>query len=239
VLAESGEAALSLLDLDRRGGKPFDFLLVDLNMPGMDGFQFIGRYNENRPADHTAILMLGSLDRARYSSKHDLNGIRYCLTKPVVATDLKHALQQALAGTCLVEPGVLTPAPQPSPRRRLKVLLVEDNVVNRRLVTTILTKAGHDVVTAHDGRAAIEAYNSAAPDIILMDLQMPVMSGFEATAEIRRIEAGQRRVPIIALTANAMTETHDQCLRSGMDGYVTKPIKSAGLLKTIEGLTSA
>ena len=67
---------------------------------------------------------------------------------------------------------------------------------------------------------------------------MPVMSGFEATAEIRRIEAGQRRVPIIALTANAMTETHDQCLRSGMDGYVTKPIKSGGLLKTIESLSN-
>ena len=238
VLAESGEAALSLPDLDRRGCKPFDFLLVDLNMPGMDGFQFIGQYNENRPSGHSAILMLSSLDRARYSSKHDLNGLRHYLTKPVVADDLKHALQQALAGTCLVEPGVSTPAPQLSPRRRLKVLLVEDNVVNRRLVTTILTKAGHDVVTADDGRAAIAAYNSAAPDIILMDLQMPVMSGFEATAEIRRIEAGQRRVPIIALTANAMTETHDQCLRSGMDGYVTKPIKSGGLLKTIESLSN-
>ena len=70
-----------------------------------------------------------------------------------------------------------------------------------------------------------------------MDLQMPVMGGFEATIEIRRIEAGQHRVPIIALTANAMTETHDQCLRSGMDAYLTKPIKSGDLLKTIENLS--
>ena len=100
VLAESGEAALALLDL-----KPFDFLLVDLHMPGMDGFQFIGRYNENRPANHTAILMLSSLDRALYSLKHDLYGVRYCLTKPVVPADLKQAMQQALAGECLVEPG--------------------------------------------------------------------------------------------------------------------------------------
>src|ERR1700730_13912231 len=128
---------------------------------------------------------------------------------------------------------------QLTPRRGLNVLLVEDNVVNRRLVTTILTKAGHDVVTAHDGRAAIEAYTRAPFDIILMDLQMPIMSGYEATAGIRRIEAGQRRVPIIALTANAMTETHDQCLRSGMDGYVTKPINRGDLLKIIEDLTSA
>ena len=233
VLAESGEAALGLLDL-----KPFDFLLVDLHMPGMDGFQFLGRYNENRPAGHTAILMLGSLDRALYSLKHDLHGVHYCLTKPIVPADLKQAMEQALAGQCLLEPAALTPAAQPSDSRRLKVLLVEDNVVNRRLVTIILIKAGHDVVTAHDGRAAIEAYTRGPHDIILMDLQMPVMGGYEATAEIRRLEAGQRRVPIIALTANAMAETHDQCLRSGMDGYVTKPINREDLLKTIKSLTS-
>jgi CheY-like chemotaxis protein len=239
VLAESGEAALGLLDRDNWRGKPFDFLLVDLHMPGMDGFEFIGRYNEMSPSDRTAILMLSPLDRAQYSLKHDRYGVHYCLTKPVVPADLKQAMQQALAGQCLVEPGVAKPAVEPSPRRKLNVLLVEDNVVNRRLVTTILTKAGHDVVTAHDGRAAIEAYTGAPLDIILMDLQMPVMGGFEATAEIRRIEAGVRRVPIIALTANAMTETYDQCLRSGMDGYATKPINRRDLLKMMEGLTSA
>jgi PAS domain S-box-containing protein len=234
VLAESGEAALALLDL-----KPFDFLLVDLHMPGMDGFEFIGRYNEMNPSDRTAIVMLSPLDRAQYSLKHDRYGVHYCLTKPVVPADLKQAMQQALAGQCLVEPGVAMPAVEPSLRRKLNVLLVEDNVVNRRLVTTILTKAGHNVVTAHDGRAAIEAYTRAPFDIILMDLQMPVMGGFEATAEIRRLEAGLRRVPIIALTANAMTETYDQCLRAGMDGYATKPINRADLLKMIEGLASA
>jgi two-component system sensor histidine kinase/response regulator len=233
VLAESGEAALALLDL-----KPFDFLLVDLHMPGMGGFQFLDRYNKNRPHGHTAILMLGSLDRALYSLKHDQYGVHYCLTKPIVPADLKQAMQQALDGQCLLDLGVLTPAAQPRTSRRLKVLLVEDNVVNRRLVTVILTKAGHDVVAAHDGRAAIEAYTRAPHDIILMDLQMPVMGGYEATAEIRRLEAGQRRVPIIALTANAMAETHDQCLRSGMDGYVSKPINREDLLKTIESLTS-
>jgi CheY-like chemotaxis protein len=147
-------------------------------------------------------------------------------------------MQQALAGHCLLEPGTLTLEPQPRNSRRLNVLLVEDNVVNRRLVTIILSKAGHEVVTAHDGRAAIEAYTRAPHDIILMDLQMPVMGGYEATAEIRRLEVGQRRVPIIALTANAMAETHDECLRSGMDGYVTKPINREDLLKTIQSLTS-
>jgi two-component system sensor histidine kinase/response regulator len=236
VLAESGEAALGLLEVER-GGKPFDFLLVDLHMPGMDGFRFIGQCNEKGTSNPTAILMLSSLDRTLYSSKRDLYGVRYYLTKPVATADLKQTIQQALAGTSFMEPGAAIPAAPPSPRRPLKVLVVEDNVVNRKLVTTILRKAGHSVVTADDGRAAIEAYTSAPLDIILMDLQMPIMGGFEATAEIRRLEAGKRRVPIIALTANAMTETHDQCLRSDMDGYVTKPLSSGELLKTIENLT--
>ena len=241
VVAESGEAALALMerDLERQCAKPFDLLLVDLNMSGMDGFEFIGRYNEQRPSDHNAILMLSSLDRATYSLKRDFYGVRHCLTKPVVAADLKQAMEQALAGTYLVEHGDSGPTGGPSPRRRLKVLLVEDNAVNRKLVTTILTKAGHDVVTANDGRAAIDAYATTPLDIILMDLQMPVIGGHEATAEIRRIEAGGRRVPIIALTANAMTETHDQCLRSGMDGYVTKPMNFGDLLSLIESLTKA
>jgi two-component system sensor histidine kinase/response regulator len=236
VLAESGEAALDLLDVDP--GKPFDFLLVDLHMPGMDGFQFMSRYNEKQPSGHTAILMLGSNDRALYSVKHGLCGFRHYLTKPVVATDLRQTILQTLAGGCLVARDALMPAVQASPRRRLKVLLVEDNAVNRRLVSTILAKAGHDVVTAHDGRAAIEAYTNTPLDIILMDLHMPIMGGYEATAEIRRLEAGQTRVPIVALTADAMQETRDQCLGSGMDAYVTKPISARNLLKMVESLTS-
>jgi two-component system sensor histidine kinase/response regulator len=237
VLAESGEAALDLLDVDR--GKPFDFLLVDLHMPGMNGFQFISRYNEKQPSGHTAILMLGSNDRALYSLKHDLCGLRYYLTKPVIASDLRQTMLQTLGGGSIAGPGALTPAIQASLRPRLKILLVEDNAVNRRLVTTILTKAGHDVVTAHNGREAIEAHANTPLDIILMDLQMPVMGGYEATAEIRRLEAGRTRIPIVALTANAMQETRDQCLGSGMDAYVTKPISAGNLLKTVESLTSA
>jgi two-component system, sensor histidine kinase and response regulator len=234
VLAESGPAAIKLLGIDC---EPFDFLLVDLHMPGMDGFEFMARYNEIRPSHRVAILMLSSLDRALYALQRSAYDVRHYLTKPVVGADLKEAIRQALAGVSREESCFPTPAAQRNPHRSLKILLVDDHVVNRKLVSAILAKAGHDVVTAHDGLVAIEVHAGATFDVVLMDLQMPVMGGYEATAGIRRTEAGQRRVPIIALTANAMQETRDQCLGSDMDGYVTKPINARSLLKTIESLT--
>jgi CheY-like chemotaxis protein len=237
VLAENGEAALHLLDSDPRCAQPFDFVLVDFHMPGIDSFEFIRRYNQRRSSKYTGILMLTSLDHQRFSSRHNRSGIRHYLTKPVLAADLLHAMLQSLEGFSLAEAGVLAPVIAPVPKRRLKVLLVEDNVVNRKLVSTILTKAGHDVVTASDGRAAIALYSDASPDVILMDLQMPIMGGYESATEIRRIEKGPNRVPIIALTANAMPETQAQCLRSGMDSYVTKPMNPGHLMRVIQSLT--
>ena len=119
-----------------------------------------------------------------------------------------------------------------------KVLYVEDNDDNVYMLKMRLELLGDfEVLTAEDGQRGCEMAATERPDIILMDLQMPVMGGYEATAEIRRIGAGQRRVPIVALTANAMSETQEECLQAGMDGYVTKPINRAELMKTIEGLT--
>jgi signal transduction histidine kinase/DNA-binding response OmpR family regulator len=243
VLAESGEAALNLLDSGAGGDQHFDFLLVDLHMPGMDGFEFIGCYNERRPSHDSAILMLSSLDRALYAQKHDLYGIRRYLTKPILMADLKREMQAALAGCPAAETATV---PQPvlqNPRRVRRVLLAEDNSINQKLATLILKKAGHDVVAAGDGWSAVEAYRKSlagAPiDVILMDLQMPVMGGFEATAQIRRIEAesGRRRVPIIALTASVMPETREECKRALMNGYLSKPLSRAGLLETIDSFT--
>jgi CheY-like chemotaxis protein len=244
LLAESGEAALDLLDSEGGGGEKFDFLLVDLRMPGMDGFEFIGHYNERRPSHDSAILMLSSIDQALYAQKHDLFRIHRYLTKPIVTVDLKEEMQAALAGSPSSGTTTFTqPIPQP-PQRALRVLLAEDNSINQKLATIILKKAGHEVVQAADGRVAVEAYKDSQEgrsiDLILMDLQMPVMGGFEATAEIRRIEAeqGRREVPIIALTASVMPETREECKRSLMNGYLSKPLSSTELLEAIDSFTA-
>ena len=240
VLAEGGGTALSLLDSGSSYSEPFDFLLVDLHMPEMDGFEFIGHYNARRPSNDSAILMLSSLDRSLYEQKHDSYGISRYLTKPILPADLEREMRAALAGCSASDMARVSAPFRRTARRRLRVLLAEDNSINQRLGAIILQKAGHEAMPAGNGQAAVEAYenslDSAPIDLILMDLQMPVMGGFEATAKIRHIEAerGARRVPIIALTATVLSDTREECKQAQMDGYMSKPFDREELLETIE-----
>ena len=131
------------------------------------------------------------------------------------------------------------PATEPGARRPLKILLAEDNVTNQKLAVTILNKQGHQVTVAGDGRQAIEYFEREGFDLVLMDMQMPDLDGLEATAAIRKI--GQRtgiQVPIIAVTANAMIGDREQCLKAGMDDYLSKPLRAADLSTMIQRLTS-
>jgi CheY-like chemotaxis protein len=123
--------------------------------------------------------------------------------------------------------------------RNLRVLLAEDHPVNQQLVTRLLQRRGHTVVVAADGRKALEAYSREPFDLILMDVQMPVMDGFEATAAIREQEAGgDRRVRIVAMTAHAMAGDRERCLQAGMDDYMSKPIDTAALLALVTRLAA-
>jgi two-component system, sensor histidine kinase and response regulator len=233
TLAEGGESALEII-AQEKSPQPFDILLVDLHMQGMDGFEFVGRYRRQYPAHHSSILMLSSLDRSVWIQKHDLAGIDQYLTKPVAAQDLQRAMLRALRAVRAPE---LRRAPPPATRTAgaaLNILLAEDNRVNQALTVAVLSKAGHQVVCAGDGKAAVELYEAGSFDLILMDLQMPVMDGYEAAAEIRRREKGGRRIPIIALTADAMQETREACMKAGMDDYLRKPLNRAELLRTVD-----
>jgi CheY-like chemotaxis protein len=129
---------------------------------------------------------------------------------------------------------IAPPARMQSSRQR-RVLLAEDNMINQRVVVGLLTRRGHEVVVANNGREAIAALDAGTFDLVLMDVQMPEMGGFEATAEIRRRERGrQHRSRIVAMTAHAMSGDSDRCLQAGMDAYLSKPIDPEALFAVVE-----
>jgi CheY-like chemotaxis protein/HPt (histidine-containing phosphotransfer) domain-containing protein len=206
-------------------------------MPEMDGFQLVERIRELPSLKAPTVLMLSSL-----STDEDLHrarelGLSFYLTKPVRRSALLSAIGQALLGSpSLPDQAAARPAARPR-GRSLKVLVAEDNAVNRKLVLSILQRAGHTPVVVSNGEEAVNAMAHERFDAVLMDVQMPIMGGFEATRLIRDLEAGSGgRTPIIAVTARAMKGDREACLEAGMDAFVPKPINSARLLETLEQL---
>ncbi len=164
-------------------------------------------------------------------------GASTCIARPVAPQTLHWAMREALGLPCV--PGAVPPygAHLLEPRRTLSVLLVEDNPVNQRVAEKMLVARGHSVRVAANGREALTILERWRPHVVLMDVQMPVMNGFEATAAIRSSEAhGTSRLPIIAMTAHAMEGDRERCLAAGMDAYITKPVSAATLIEAVEGL---
>jgi PAS domain S-box-containing protein len=238
----TGDAAtaLSLLrDADARGER-FDVVVSDCQMPGTDGFSLARQIKRDRRLSTTPIIMLTSIGRTDDQARCQRMGLEAFLAKPVTHSDLLETLA-ALAGTPTPRPAAtrpgMTPLPAGRAARRLRVLVAEDNPVNRKLVTTLLKKRGHRVMAVENGRAAAEAARGRPFDVAVMDLQMPEMSGLEATDTIRRRESGtSRRLPIVGLTAHAMRADRERGLAAGMDAYLTKPIDVDALVATVEGL---
>jgi signal transduction histidine kinase/DNA-binding response OmpR family regulator len=242
ALAESGQTALAMMAKSRQSGGPFRLLLLDVNMPFMDGFELAGLIRGNSEYDGVTILMLTSSGvRGDAARCRDL-GIDAYLTKPVKQSSLLNAILTVLGRT---EPeGAIAPLVTQHTLREeqdsLHILLAEDNAVNQRIAVGMLQKRGHTVFVANDGLAAtvaMEAQNGRPFDLILMDVQMPTMDGLEATAFIREKEKiTGKHIPIIALTAHAMKGDREVCLAAGMDGYVTKPLKADELLSVMREL---
>ncbi|MGA2418754.1 MAG: response regulator [Candidatus Acidiferrum sp.] len=231
VLAASGTSAVELFARATREGHPFCAVLMDRNMPGMNGYECAEKIRQMETVDNAAILMLSSSptpqDRERAAS---LN-ISHYLTRPMRRMALHRALLEALH----VSVGELDREKQVSTevvKTVMRLLLVEDNLVNQKLAMRLLEKMGHEVALAVNGKQATEMVERERFDVVLMDIQMPVMSGLEATHIIRASRNPQvRRLPIVAMTANAMAGDAEKYLEAGMDGYISKPIRR-DVLKT-------
>jgi two-component system, sensor histidine kinase and response regulator len=230
TVVDSGRAALAALEQARARGESFPVVLLDGHMPDLDGFAVAQRIRK-APALAGPILLLVSSDlhRGDLARAREL-GIARALVKPVTPSELRDAILLALGKA---ERGPGPTAVELDDRvapvvRALRVLVAEDNRVNQRVVERLLAKVGHASVVVANGREAVAALEDRPFDVVLMDVQMPEMDGFDATAEIRRQEAcapGRPRIPIVALTAHAMSGDRERCLAAGMDDYLSKPVR--------------
>jgi len=224
---ESGDAVLRAVGDATRAGHPYALVLLDAHMPGMDGFAVAERLAGGGEAGPT-IMLLTSAGRPGDIERCRSLGIGVYLTKPVTPSELFDAIVRAL-GAPAEEPGrapVITGPMLRQSRRRLHVLVAEDNAVNQRLAARLLEKLGHTAALAASGVEVVAALDRQPFDLVLMDVQMPEMDGFQATAAIRERERRTGgHTPIVALTAHALTGDRERCLAAGMDGYLAKPLR--------------
>jgi signal transduction histidine kinase/DNA-binding response OmpR family regulator len=236
---DSGLAALETMREARRRGAPFSLVVLDACMPGMDGFTVAETIKDETDLADATIMMLTSSGQVGESSRARSLGIAAYLVKPVRQAELFVAVAEILEPASVARTQALAPrALAPAASRRLRVLLAEDNVVNQRVAIRLLEKAGHAVTLAVDGVQAVAAALSQPFDIVLMDVQMPTMSGLEAAAAIRSHESG-RRLPIVAMTAHAMKGDEERCLAAGMNAYISKPIRPQVLYATMRDAVSS
>jgi PAS domain S-box-containing protein len=233
------ESAMSALEAAAGSGARFDVMISDCQMPEVDGFMLARRVRRERRLAKMPIVMLTSVGQSDDRIRRHRDDVDAVLIKPIKHSDLLEALGRLFGVTTRhgrTEPTVERMGSRPV--RRLRVLVAEDNPVNRKLVTTLLRKRGHMVKAVENGREAVETIRSQAGtpfEVVLLDLQMPEMGGLEAAGVIREQEGeGPRRLPLIALTAHAMPGDRDRCLEAGMDGYLSKPIDVDELVATVE-----
>jgi two-component system sensor histidine kinase/response regulator len=237
LAAESGAKAITALREAQGLGRHFPLILVDAQMPEMDGFALAESIKRNPEWGTATIMMLSSAGHRGDAKRCRELGIAAYLTKPVLQAELLDAILTALGTKPIPEalPALVTRHSLRQNSNHLNILLVEDNAVNQRLAARLLERRGHTVEIAGNGREALVALEKQSFDLVFMDVQMPEMDGFEATAAIRAKEKGSgNHLPIFAMTAHAMAGDRERCLEAGMDDYITKPIRFEeldGLLK--------
>jgi len=229
------EASSAAEGLDALRRIRYDLAILDVQMPDMDGFQLVTAVRGEKKIARTRLLMLTSAGQRGDGERCRELGIRAYLTKPLARADLLEAL-----GTVLGAPDdgagseVITRHTIAESRKSLRVLLAEDNPVNQQVAVAMLVKRGHEVHVSSNGREAVDAVTERDYDVVLMDIQMPEMDGFEATHVIRELPKG-KDLPIIGLTAHALSGERDRCLSHGMTDYLAKPFKAHELFALVEG----
>jgi signal transduction histidine kinase/DNA-binding response OmpR family regulator len=223
-MCDTGESGLAELLRAASEGSPYLLLLLDEQMPGMDGMEVLDRIRRNPALQPAVIMMLTASDQVKSAARCRQLGAETYLIKPISPSDLLASIRLA---TGVRAPASTVNLPVPgisSSSLSLRILLAEDNKVNQRVAMTMLGKMGHQIKLATNGLEALEQWRQNDFDLILMDVQMPVMTGLQATMQIRREEAIGAHIPIVAMTASAMSEERDRCLAAGMDDFISKPV---------------
>jgi signal transduction histidine kinase/CheY-like chemotaxis protein/HPt (histidine-containing phosphotransfer) domain-containing protein len=250
TVADGARSALTELWRARAENRHFSLVILDYHMPELDGLQLAERVKDFPGVPASTIMMLTSGGQGGDVARCRELGLAAYVTKPLSQRALYQVVAQVI-GAGAVAPDALAFTPRkddtimphstdasPAPQTSLRLLLAEDNFVNQKLAVTMLQKRGHKVTVANDGVEALSLLEREAFDLVFMDVHMPNMGGFEATAEIRRREKahGLPRIPIVALTALAMTGDREKCLEAGMDAYLTKPISARDLFTVLTQL---
>ena len=236
--AANAEEARQIISESSAGDLPLELVIIDSNMPGSDGFS-LARWIKSREMKNLRVAMMLTFPHLKRKAEFGKLGVKASATKPLNPPELLNLLQVALdlKPASKVQP---PKAPETSMKKAmgaLKILVAEDTPFNQTFILRLLEKNEFQPILVENGRQAVEAFDPELFDLILMDVQMPEMDGFEATREIRKIEARSGgHIPIIAMTAYATQGDRERCLEAGMDKYVSKPISAAKLFKAIEAL---
>jgi PAS domain S-box-containing protein len=237
--AAGGHEALEAIEAADLGGRPFSLILLDHQMPGMSGFDVVQRIREQPKPVCATIMMLSSGGQRGDASRCHRLGITAYLFKPFKQSELLEAILIAFNGqpSDATNPPLITRHALRERRPPLSVLIAEDNLVNQHVAMRVLEKRGHTVTVATNGQKALAALEKGTFDVVLMDVQMPEVDGFQATVAIReREKLTGKHMPIIAMTAHAMEGDREKCLSAGMDGYIPKPIQAGEMVAAIESI---
>ncbi len=238
LLAEQSEIAWRILEEEYRSGRRIDLIITDMQMPDVDGETFGKRVKADARFKDIPLVMLTSMGQRGEADRLMREGFSAYLTKPVGNTQLLRCLQTVLGGKASDTAGqkLVTRHSLAEDRRAGRILLVEDNPTNQLVARRMLEKQGHAISVAEDGRAALACLAREPFDLVLMDCQMPVMDGYEATRALRQGEHGvlDPHIPVIALTANAMQGDRDRAMSAGMNDHVAKPFSAAQLQRVVD-----